>query len=180
VWASELVLTKWPHEKPFASARDRTPVVQSVVRRYTRGSQTVGRGEALLVLWRGRVVCTRNICLDEIGTHNTIYFGRHYAWLKYFTYQYGHWLRTIRSTFCRRLKMDVFLRRNTPTSKNEVTLFRTVYSFRIILPTKGIIALLSLIFIYRASMSFHFPSCILRSARHRFLKVDRNKRLIHV
>jgi hypothetical protein len=34
-WASELVWTQKLEEKSFASARDRTPAVQSVVRHYT-------------------------------------------------------------------------------------------------------------------------------------------------
>jgi hypothetical protein len=34
-WASELVWTQRLEEKSFASARDRTPTVQSVVRHYT-------------------------------------------------------------------------------------------------------------------------------------------------
>jgi hypothetical protein len=34
-WASELVRTQRLEEKSFASARDRTPAVQSVVRHYT-------------------------------------------------------------------------------------------------------------------------------------------------
>jgi hypothetical protein len=34
-WASELVWTQRLEEKSFASARDRTPVIQSVLRHYT-------------------------------------------------------------------------------------------------------------------------------------------------
>jgi hypothetical protein len=44
----------------------------------------------LLALWEGRVVCMRYLfILDEIWTQDKIYiyFCRHFAWLKYFTYQ---------------------------------------------------------------------------------------------
>jgi hypothetical protein len=62
--------------KILCVCRNRTPVVQSVVRHYTRRSQTVGsdpRG-ALLVLWEARVVCMRYIfILNEIWTQDKIY-----------------------------------------------------------------------------------------------------------
>jgi hypothetical protein len=58
---------------------------------YGRGFQTVGRPpppKALLVLWWGGVVCMRNILiLNEMWKPRwNIFFGRHFAWLKYLTY----------------------------------------------------------------------------------------------
>jgi hypothetical protein len=43
---------------------------------------------ALFVLWGTRVVCTRGIfILNEIWAQDkNIYFGKHFDWLKYFTY----------------------------------------------------------------------------------------------
>jgi hypothetical protein len=58
-----------------------------------------------------RVVCMRDILiLNEIWAQNKIfiYFGRLFAWLKYFThhFQYRHWLPTISSVFCLRTKIE--------------------------------------------------------------------------
>jgi len=40
----------------------------------------------VLKLW-GQVVCMRDIfILNEIWAQDKIYFGKHFAWLKYFTY----------------------------------------------------------------------------------------------
>jgi hypothetical protein len=55
-----------------------------------RGSQTVGPAfwRTVLVLWGARVVCMRGIfILNEIWAQDKIYFGKHFAWLKYFTYR---------------------------------------------------------------------------------------------
>jgi hypothetical protein len=55
-----------------------------------RGSQTVGRFPGTpLVLWGvgGRVDCMRDkFILNEICAQDNIYFGRHFARLKYITY----------------------------------------------------------------------------------------------
>jgi hypothetical protein len=57
---------------------------------YTRGSQTVGpapRGAVGLLGW-ARIVCVRDIYFERsMGARYNIYFGRHSAWLKYFTYR---------------------------------------------------------------------------------------------
>jgi hypothetical protein len=42
---------------------------------------------ALLVLWRGWAVCTRDkFILNEICVQHKTYSGKHFAWLDYFTY----------------------------------------------------------------------------------------------
>jgi hypothetical protein len=39
---------------------------------------------------------------------NIIYFGRHFAWMRYFIY-HRHCLRSISSTFCRWLKLEKYV-----------------------------------------------------------------------
>jgi hypothetical protein len=43
---------------------------------------------------------------QKYGRELKIYFGRHFAWLKYFTTLYRYWLRTVSNKFCRRLKLE--------------------------------------------------------------------------
>jgi hypothetical protein len=59
-WAPELVWTQRLEEKSFDSFGDQTPVVQSVVRHYTRGSQAVGRAVGPVGVG-ARVDCMKDI-----------------------------------------------------------------------------------------------------------------------
>jgi hypothetical protein len=56
----------------------------------TRGSQTVGRAPrgGGSCPSGGPVVSVRDIYFEQnMGSRQNIYFGRHFAWLKYFTYR---------------------------------------------------------------------------------------------
>jgi hypothetical protein len=54
-----------------------------------------------------------------MGARLNVYFDRHFAWLKYFTYYFVPApARTISSTFCRQIKVTFFRCRNTQTNKN--------------------------------------------------------------
>jgi hypothetical protein len=47
---------------------------------------------------------------NEIRVQGKIYFGRHFAWLKYFTYHLVPvWLRTTNITFCRWIKLEKYV-----------------------------------------------------------------------
>jgi hypothetical protein len=84
-WAPELVWTQRLEEISFDSFGDQTPVVQSVVRHYTRGSQTVGRAVGPVGVG-ARVDCMKDIfSLNEIWVQGKIYI----AGLKYLSLSTG-------------------------------------------------------------------------------------------
>jgi hypothetical protein len=70
------------------------PVCVSILRQLAnksaqlRGSQTVGHpAGTLLVLQWGASLCEEHIYFEKnMGARQNTYFGRHFVWLKYFTY----------------------------------------------------------------------------------------------
>jgi hypothetical protein len=108
-----------------------------------------------------------HIYLDEIWTQDKIYIlkGTLFGWNILLTTQYRYWLRTISSTFCRRLKSSLFRRRNTPTNKNEVTLLSQIIFVSYCYADERNYCTLCFVFIYRDNIPYHFPSCVVRSAR---------------
>jgi hypothetical protein len=141
---------------------------------YVRGFRTVGRPPrgALLVLFGATVVCLRAIfILDEIWTQDkSIYFGGNFAWLRYFTY---HLVPKMAPNYKQHILLptEVSLFSLSQHVKKKIKIkwhcCRSSYSFRINMPTKGIIAL-GFIFVYKANTPYYFPSCVVRSVRQRF------------
>jgi hypothetical protein len=101
-----------------------------------------------------------------------LYVGRHFAWLKYFTYQLVPVLAPnycISRTFFRQLKLSYFLRRNTPiNNKSEVTFLSQLILFSYYYADETNYCTLGFIFIYRSNIPYHFPSCVVRKARQIF------------
>jgi hypothetical protein len=100
------------------------------------------------------------------------------GWNILLTTKYRYWLRSISSTFCRRLKLVFFHCRNTPTNKNEVALLKLIF-FSYYYADEGNIT-------FWASYSFTGPIFYTVSlldcekVKSEIWRVDRSKRLIKV
>jgi hypothetical protein len=97
-----------------------------------------------------------------MGARQDLYFDRHLAWLKYFTYQlvaYRCWVRTTSNTFCLRPKLTLVLCRDTPTIKNEVALLSQLILFSYYYDHEMNYWTLGFIFIYRALFHTIFLHC---------------------
>jgi hypothetical protein len=98
------------------------------------------------------------------------YFGRHFAWLKYFTY---HLVPILAPNYKHGILSPAevsFLCRNTPTDKNEVTLLSQLIFFSYYYVDKMNYCTLSSIFIYRTNIPYSFPSALLQAQGRHFVK----------
>jgi hypothetical protein len=77
--------------------------------------------------------------------------------------QYRFWPRTTSSTFCRRLRLAFFRRRNTPTNKSEVALLSHLIFFLYCCADERNYCTLVFMFVYRTNIPYGVPSRIWRS-----------------
>jgi hypothetical protein len=102
-----------------------------------------------------------------MGARLNIYFGRQFAWLKYFTYHSvpvlvpdckQHILSPAEVTF-----LSFFLCRNTPTNKNEVTLLSQLIFFSYYYADERELLHFGLHIHLQASIQDNFPSRTVRT-----------------
>jgi hypothetical protein len=112
-----------------------------------------------------RVFCMRDIfILDEIWTQDKIYIlaGTLLGLNILLTTQYRYWVRTLSSTFCRRLKLAFFVATHRLV-KMKWHCCPSSYYFWYYYAEERNYCTLGFLFIYRVKIPCHFPSCVVRN-----------------